>query len=243
MDISALSKPAITWDTVASLRFMLVLGLFATLAYSVNFSTEVYSAKSATVPSVVATNTYEGYMDGELFMRNTDSTRDQAYQNCLLNASTNVGKSVRCTWGNAEIYAIGATDKRDKCNKVVDKGSKKGVEALSGQILLGTCDDLPPVITDVEFVDLLASHIKSGSEPNPLYLYGWAIQTLLDSYPGLLPSDFTSVETSFVPDAPADAITSDGFRTLARNLSARFGIPLESSVAVDAIMTNIETAP
>lgn len=243
MDISALRKPAITWDTITSFRFVLVLGLLATLTYSVDFSSAVYSAKSAAVPSVVATNTYEGYMNGELFMRNTDSTRDQAYQNCLLNAGVNIGKSVRCTWGNAEIYALGATDKRDKCNKIVDKSSKKGGGTLSEKILLGTCDNLPPVITDVEFVDLLASEIRSGSEPDPFYLYGWTVSMLLASFPGLLQSDFTSVETMAVPDAPADAITSNGFRTLARNLSTRLSTPLDSSTAVDAIMTQIQTAP
>ena len=176
-------------------------------------------------------------------MRNTDSTRDQAYQNCLLNASVNVGKSVRCTWGNEEIYALGATDKRDKCNKSVDKSAKRGDGTVSGQILIGTCDDLPTVVTDVEFVDSLANQIRSGSEPNPLYLYGWTPSMLLSSFPGLLNEDFTSVETIAVPDAPADAIASNGFRTLARNLSARFNIPLDSSVAVQTIMTQIQTAP
>lgn len=239
--------------TTTTITLIIVFGLLTlttlpslVFSSSTNITAEA-SSKNGTRNNanamVVVTDIYKGYMDGKLFMLITDSTREEAAGNCLLNATVNPEKSVLCTWGNEEIYNLSATDKRDKCNKDVDikKNQKKGIGVLPGSILLGTCDVLLPVTTDVELVDSLVSQIKLGSEANPTY--GWTVPMLLQSYTGLLLSDFASVETIFVPPGTVAAITSGEFRTLARNLSARFGIPLDSSTAIDSIITNIQVAP
>ncbi len=244
-------------ETKIAFTHVVVLGLLALTFVVSLLSSPLYTKNADASPKkkdknnaakVVATDVYEGYLGGKLFMHITDSTKEEAAGNCLLNATVNYGQSVLCTWGDEELYRLGANDKRDKCNKSVDvkkKQRKSGGNLLSDSILIGTCDTLSPVVTDVEFIDLLVSRVKIESEANSTYgsLYGWTNPMLLQAYPGLLQSDFASVETILVPPGTVAAITSDGFRNLARELSSRLGIPLGSASAVDAIMAKIKVAP
>ncbi len=65
----------------------------------------------------VEKGTYQGYVDGRLFITTRDIERSYAIDNCKLNASKNPTKSYRCTWNNTEVYKVDATEVK---NEVVE---------------------------------------------------------------------------------------------------------------------------
>lgn len=54
--------------------------------------------------SPVQTGTYQGYLDGSLFITMPAITEADALANCKKNASSNPNKTTKCMWNNREIY-------------------------------------------------------------------------------------------------------------------------------------------
>lgn len=69
-------------------------------------------ALKVTERSTVTTSakaTYQGFIDGNVFIVTKDITRADALTNCKQNATANPGRSLRCVWGGEEIYAVVTT--------------------------------------------------------------------------------------------------------------------------------------
>ena len=57
-----------------------------------------------TTTPIPTTATYRGYLNGLLFITTNNVTESYALENCKKNAVSNPTKSIRCTWGDKEIY-------------------------------------------------------------------------------------------------------------------------------------------
>jgi len=53
--------------------------------------------------------TYQGYMNGNLFITTKEISQTDALTNCILNAQNNPDATTRCTWNGIEIYNNGST--------------------------------------------------------------------------------------------------------------------------------------
>jgi hypothetical protein len=55
------------------------------------------------------TGTYQGYLNGSLFITTQNITQANALTNCKLNATSNPTSSIRCTWNGSDIYSSAGT--------------------------------------------------------------------------------------------------------------------------------------
>ena len=86
-----------------------------------------------------ARDTYRGYLDGKLFITTRNITEAGALENCMLNATKNADKSIRCTWGTKEIY------RKDVVAPVSGSISTKSLTESSRHVISGTAKNTPTV--------------------------------------------------------------------------------------------------
>ncbi|RJR14301.1 hypothetical protein C4585_00550 [Candidatus Parcubacteria bacterium] len=91
-----------------------------------------FAVRTATTPTTVR-GTYQGYLNGKLFITTRDITEVDALANCKKNANNNPRDTIRCTWNNKEIYKRDGASTNDK-----EKGTYRGY--MNNRLFIETKD-------------------------------------------------------------------------------------------------------
>ncbi len=88
--------------------------------------------------------TYVGYMDGKMFITTENITRADALANCKLNASSNSGSVVRCTWRGVEIFVSTTTKSTPR---IIEAMGPADASFVNATIVYGMPTTGMPVVT------------------------------------------------------------------------------------------------
>ncbi len=75
--------------------------------------------------------TYRGYLDDSLFITTANITEAEALANCKTNATSNPKSSIRCTWGDKEIYSASPAAVKMTVSAWLEDPTGKGKETFA----------------------------------------------------------------------------------------------------------------
>lgn len=79
------------------------------------------------------TATYRGYLNGSLFITTNNISEADALANCKLNAANNPTKSIRCTWGEKQIYSASGVASGQTNPVVINSFTASASSVAAGQ--------------------------------------------------------------------------------------------------------------